>query len=444
MKTLRTVLTGFVVLVVSLLLVCGTVNLIQAATSSSIVYADIGRGHVTGIDDDQLTSTVPFTQPAVPTFPIPLPPTTESFPPTHSLLDSIAPTDIPPLHTVVSVGPIDPPGNEGTNAEIVDMEKAAQALERHGVTVGRFYHPDANWDQIKAAAEGANFFFYKGHGVYWSPRPAPTVGGLCLSDGIASPDDIRSELHLAPGAIVMLDGCFTAGSAGGDPSPISSTEAQRRVAQYAAPFIDIGAGAYFANVWDESFATYVDASFADKAMGDVFKTFFAFDNNTFETYPYAAKPGYQLWLDPWFDTSYFARWNQAFVGDPAATLTELMSPPVLCLSPSSLTFLELPDGGPSKRFVEVSNTGWWGHWFSWTSTATSSGWLAAMPESGMLPSSIITVSVSTAGLGTGTYDGQVTVTASQVQGSPRSIPVRLIIVDHIYEVYLPGVHKIAH
>jgi hypothetical protein len=352
-----------------------------------------------------------------------------------------APLDLPPLKAVVIVGPIDPPENEWTNAQIADMEKAALALEGGGVLVSRFYHPEAIWDQIKTSAAGANFLFYKGHGVNWSPSPPLTVGGFSLSDMIVSPDTIRNELDLAPGAVVMLYGCFTAGSSGDDPVPISSEEAQRRVAQYADPFIDAGAGAYFANIWDESFAAYVDALFDDQTTGDVFKAFWAFDDNTFETHLYLDKIGFQLWLDPWSDTSYEARWNQALIGDPLSTLEDMANPPSLNLSTHNLLFLTEPSGNPSSKSIEISNSGWWGHSFSWSAAITDNGWLSIEPDSGTLPNSTITVGVNATELTIGTYTGSVTVSAPNVQQSPQTVRVRLVITDHIYVVHLPIIQR---
>jgi len=127
------------------------------------------------------------------------------------------------------------------------MDLAAAELAANGVTVHRFYTPNNDWGQIKAAAEGAHFLFYRGHGVYWDSMPSPTVGGFHLKELFVSSDDIRNDLHLAPNAIVMLYGCFTAGSSSEDSGSISSAEAQRRVAQYSDPFFDIGAAGYYAN-----------------------------------------------------------------------------------------------------------------------------------------------------------------------------------------------------
>ena len=104
-----------------------------------------------------------------------------------------------PLTAVLIVGPIDGDYGDWTQAEKANMELAAAELEANGVIVHRFYAPNTNWSQITAAAEGAHFLFYRGHGVYWSPLPYPTVGGFALSNGqFVSSDDIRQDLHLAP------------------------------------------------------------------------------------------------------------------------------------------------------------------------------------------------------------------------------------------------------
>ena len=165
--------------------------------------------------------------------------------------------NLPPLTAVLIVGPIDGDYGSWTTQEKQNMELAAVELEANGVTVHRFYTPNNNWGQITAAAQGAQFLFYRGHGVYWSALPNPTVGGFALHDSFVSSEMIRTDLELAPNAIVMLYGCFTAGSSSSDDSPINSAEAQRRVAQYSDPFFDIGAAGYYANWFGDAFQKYV-------------------------------------------------------------------------------------------------------------------------------------------------------------------------------------------
>ena len=62
-----------------------------------------------------------------------------------------------------------------------------------------------------------------------------------------SASEIRSGLQLARGAIVMLYACFAAGTSSLDTTAISSTEAQRRVAEYSDPFRDVGILANYSN-----------------------------------------------------------------------------------------------------------------------------------------------------------------------------------------------------
>ena len=138
---------------------------------------------------------------------------------------------LPPLKAVLVVGPIDGDYGTWTLREKANMDLVAAELQANGVIVYKFYPPNNDWEQIKVAAEGAHFLFYRGHGVYWGPMPYPTVGGFALKNHFVSSDDIRSDLNLAPNAIVMLYGCFTAGSSSIDDPPIHSLEAQRRVAQ---------------------------------------------------------------------------------------------------------------------------------------------------------------------------------------------------------------------
>lgn len=163
----------------------------------------------------------------------PLPPDSIQ-PPSQPLAASLTTLTLPPLKAVLLVGPIDGDTGTWTLSEVANMELAADVLEANGVTIHRFYPGDGStFADIEAAAEGAHFLLYRGHGVYDGNLPYPTVGGFYLSSGFYLSDRIRSNLHLAPNAIVMLYGCFTAGSSSavGDLYDIGITEASRRVAQ---------------------------------------------------------------------------------------------------------------------------------------------------------------------------------------------------------------------
>jgi glucose/arabinose dehydrogenase len=96
------------------------------------------------------------------------------------------------------------------------------------------------------------------------------------------------------------------------------------------------------------------------------------------------------------------------------------TPPVLAITPSSLTFAATVGGAaPPSQPVTVSNTG--GGTLSFT-TSDDQSWLAASPASGSAPGTV-DVSVNPTGLAAGTYTGNVTITAAGATGSPKTVAV---------------------
>jgi hypothetical protein len=273
----------------------------------------------------------------------PVPPRPPFQPPvTGSEPAAAAVTGLPPLKAVLLVGPID--GDEGswTNDEKDNMDLAAAELEAHGVTVFKFYTPNNDWSQIKAAAEGAHFLFYRGHGVYWGAMPYPPVGGFALKNKFVSPDEIRTDLHLAPNAIVMLDACFAAGSANGDTIGIDSAEAIRRVAQYSDPFFDIGASGYYADWFGNAFQMFAHYLCQGKTLGQAYEAYSDFNGATVERYTHPNHPEMALWLDKdnWYDPK--PQYNNAFVGQPSRTLADLFPGPGMVVTPSAITYVAEP------------------------------------------------------------------------------------------------------
>lgn len=106
--------------------------------------------------------------------------------------------------------------------------------------------------------------------------------------------------------------------------------------------------------------------------------------------------------------------------------TGAASPPVLSVSPSSLTFAATTGGAsPASKTLSVSNTG--GGTLSYT-TASSQPWLSVTPASGSAPGTL-TVTAATGSLTAGTYTGNVTVTSAGVSGSPAVIGVSFTVTD---------------
>lgn len=227
------------------------------------------------------------------------------------------------LKAVLLVGPIDGDTGSWTTSEIKNMQAAAQELRAYGVKVEEFYTPNNDWTAIKKAAEGANFLFYRGHGVYDGTVPPQWVGGFSLKNKFASSADIKTDLKLAKGAVIMLYGCFTAGNSGFDIGKIDQPEAQRRVAMYAKPFFEMGAGAYYADWFGDAFPLLVKYLFSGKSLGDAYKAYSDFGPKTVNYGSFPPNPALQMWVDHdvWDGKTAY---NYAFVGNPSQTLPELV------------------------------------------------------------------------------------------------------------------------
>jgi hypothetical protein len=344
---------------------------------------------------------------------------------------------LPPLKAVLLVGPIDGDDGSWTTQEQENMERAAEELEANGVTVYRFYTPDNDWSQIKAAAEGAHFLLYRGHGVYWSAMPTPTVGGFALKNRFVSSDDIRNDLHLAPNAIVMLYGCFTAGSSSNDGGPITSQEAQRRVAQYSDPFFDVGAAGYYADWFGSAFQMYVRYLFQGMTLGEAYEAFFDFNSSTVERYTHPDHAGMAMWLDK--DNWGHLQYNNAFAGLPDLSLEDLFSAPEMRVAPPEVTYLAEP-GDPARSFAfEVD--GGRGDGFGWTATLTpaDAAWVGLAAGSGW-SGDPLTVVITPTGQLPGVYEADVQVVAGTptVANGVQGIAVTLQVLDHAYAVFLPA------
>jgi hypothetical protein len=97
--------------------------------------------------------------------------------------------------------------------------------------------------------------------------------------------------------------------------------------------------------------------------------------------------------------------------------------PAIGLSTTALTFSEQQGGGsPLGQALTISNIG--GGALNW-SVSSDVGWLVTSSTNGMAPSTI-SVFVNN-GLAAGTYQGTLTVTASDASNSPRTIAVTLVV-----------------
>ncbi len=113
-------------------------------------------------------------------------------------------------------------------------------------------------------------------------------------------------------------------------------------------------------------------------------------------------------------------------GSPKAVPVTLTVTPAatsnLTVSPASLSFAyQLGGVAPTAQTLAISGVA-----STYTATAAGGTWLSVTPASGGT-SGTATVSVNTASLAAGTYNGTVTITAAGSTGSPKAVPVTLTV-----------------
>lgn len=344
------------------------------------------------------------------------------------------------LKAVLVVGPVPEDPSYSAFANSI-MDQCAAVLTANGVTVHKFYSPNASWTPIKGAADGAHFFLYAGHGLRWDGGSEPQVGGLHLNSGNASPDAIRNELHLAPGAIVMIAACYAAGT--GDIEyrsvDIGIGEAQRRVAQYSEPFLDIGAGGYYGDSfgWNNAFELYFTYLFQGKTMGESYMSMGDVNDGTPNTVTYSTHPAYPamaMWLDKDFDHVW--NYNEAFVGYDNRDLQDLFGRR-LTVDPSSLAFLAKLKSGPQYQTIHIDlpeNVGWTAAF-----TPSTPAWASASPLSGTGPGSVTVQAKPASVSAAGTYQTGLRIVASDpgIENRTQTVPITLRVVNHLATVYVP-------
>ena len=142
-------------------------------------------------------------------------------------------------------------------------DQAAAAAAKLTPNVVRVYSPDATWEHVKAALQGASVVVYLGHGngwpsIYRNSLYPPTQDGFGLNphEGAADAhqyfgeDKIGSEIKLAPNAVVIFSHlCYASGNTEPGLAEGTLAQAQQRVDNYAAGFFRAGAAAVIADAY---------------------------------------------------------------------------------------------------------------------------------------------------------------------------------------------------
>jgi Cys-rich repeat protein len=113
--------------------------------------------------------------------------------------------------------------------------------------------------------------------------------------------------------------------------------------------------------------------------------------------------------------------NSGGIVDEASFPIKMPDVPILMVNPSSLSFVRGIGQNLPPQSISIDKCGPYD--VSWYIT-DDADWLSEDPASGTTPSSV-TVSVDSAGLQPGTYNGIITISSSQASNSPVTVPVTL-------------------
>jgi hypothetical protein len=336
------------------------------------------------------------------------------------------------------VGDVD--GLEGptTLDYVQNAREESAALRQMGMTVVEFYPPNNRWSDILAAAADARVLIYAGHGVGWGGDPM-LVGGMRLrADESVSPDQIRSQLRMAPQAIVLLNHvCYSAGTSSEDVNGTTYEEALRRVAEYSQPFLEAGLVGYYAN-WYYGFTSTLLSSLASgMTLGEAYESYHDYNAATVQRLQHPRSPSHVLWLDydDWADWPGL-QYDYAFAGDPNVSMTTPTGTPTLILSHDSVEVYTLPGAGTEVLPVYVKTSdGSPASWSAWVDGG-GTGWLSldAAPGAEQL---LLTIRPPQQ-LGTYTADIVVRVDEGSLAGQELRLPVQLAV---LYLTRIPLLHR---
>ena len=237
---------------------------------------------------------------------------------------------------VVVVGPV----AEHNAHYKADANRIAAEARKYSSNVVVILTPNATWQRVKAAAQGASVLVYLGHGNGW-PSPYPpfqtaTQNGLGLDPAVGAngsahvyygEDYIRANIRLAPNAVVLLFHlCYAAGNSEPGLAEGTLTTAKQRVDNYGAGFIAAGARAVFAEGHpSHPVVGYIRALFTtNRTMDQIFRSGPTFHDHVLGPYDSQRTPGLRYELDPEHSSSAYYR---SLVGDFAMPASLVRAPP---------------------------------------------------------------------------------------------------------------------
>lgn len=272
------------------------------------------------------------------------------------------PTSAASLKVAIIVGPTGDKviGSWGSQTDLYRMfaKEEAAVARAAGATVEEVYSPEATWDNVKTAVNGANVVIYHGHGTGF-PNPYnatettwKTNGwGLNRSTSGDDGDNIYTQMiycgekallgTLSPSdgdywtycggagtdgitpapnfVMIYANACYTAGSSElGQPVGDLDT-ARARVANFSYPVLELGANGYFAT--DLGATKLLDLLLRQRntSFGDLYRAGTGYDAAAQMLSVHPDEPGHQIWVQKTYSPGLGTDYWYAFAGNPNAT-----------------------------------------------------------------------------------------------------------------------------
>jgi hypothetical protein len=162
----------------------------------------------------------------------------------------------------------DKDGSVCFQADLPEIESTSRFLRAQGFDVSIVKAP-TTWAVLRPKMEGASIVGYWGHGViHGSAEEAQTydVHGFWIGDFVSG-DQIESQIHFAPGAIIMLfHASWASGNSDDDAGKVPSSMARMRVSNYSQAFLRAGANLFYAGWGQDFLKSYLAGKSAQESM----------------------------------------------------------------------------------------------------------------------------------------------------------------------------------
>ena len=219
------------------------------------------------------------------------------------------------MKVVIIVGPV---GSSTANYISNAKQYAAQARS-YGANVIEIYSPNATWDKVKAAAQGAKVLIYLGHGN-GSPSPYGAWNkyskdgfGLNKTAGAGNSNTkywgewyIQTYLKLAPNAVVILNRlCYASGNNEWGAGNPTLSVAKQRIDNYGAGFLRTGAKAVFAEgITNAAFILYGIFK-TSRTIGTIFQSSSNWSGARDFQFQSVRNAQFRAWSDPYAPSRYY-------------------------------------------------------------------------------------------------------------------------------------------